>query len=79
MTATGDANPYEIGLNKNAANFVPLTPPSAFWRAVRRCTPTGRRSSTASAAIAGARPTSAAAGLPGHWRREASGAEILWR
>jgi fatty-acyl-CoA synthase len=26
MTATGDANPYEIGLDKNAANFVPLTP-----------------------------------------------------
>ncbi|HXC14641.1 MAG TPA: acyl-CoA synthetase [Stellaceae bacterium] len=26
MTTTGDANPYEIGLDKNAANFVPLTP-----------------------------------------------------
>ena len=26
MTATGDTNPYEIGLDKNAANFVPLTP-----------------------------------------------------
>ena len=26
MTATGATNPYEIGLDKNAANFVPLTP-----------------------------------------------------
>jgi fatty-acyl-CoA synthase len=26
MTTTGVANPYEIGLDKNAANFVPLSP-----------------------------------------------------
>ena len=26
MTASGEINPYEIGLDKNAANFVPLTP-----------------------------------------------------
>ena len=26
MNATGATNPYEIGLEKNAANFVPLTP-----------------------------------------------------
>ncbi|MFZ3235395.1 MAG: acyl-CoA synthetase [Stellaceae bacterium] len=26
MSAAGESNPYEIGLDKNAANFVPLTP-----------------------------------------------------
>jgi fatty-acyl-CoA synthase len=26
MTASGEINPYEIGLDKNAANFLPLTP-----------------------------------------------------
>jgi fatty-acyl-CoA synthase len=26
MTATGETNPYEIGLDKNPANFMPLTP-----------------------------------------------------
>jgi 3-(methylthio)propionyl---CoA ligase len=26
MTAPGEINPYEVGLDKNAANFVPLTP-----------------------------------------------------
>jgi hypothetical protein len=34
-----DANPYEIGLDKNAANYVPLTPISFLLRSAAEWEP----------------------------------------
>ena len=68
MGATGETNPYEIGLDKNAANFVPLTPLGFLSRSAavfpdRAAVVYGERR------IVGARLLSAAVGLPRRWRR----------
>jgi hypothetical protein len=69
-----EANPYEIGLDKNAANYVPLTPMGFLLRSAsiypdRLAVAYGQRRY-----IAGTKRCNAAAGSPEPWQGTASAA-----
>jgi fatty-acyl-CoA synthase len=64
------ANPYTIGLDKNAANYAPLSPLS-FIERTATVYPQRTASSTAPAASPGPRPTTAADAWRPPWRRTA--------
>ena len=68
-----NGNPYETGLDRNAANYVPLSP-IGFLRRSASVYPNRIRSSTASAATLGGRAWNAVGGSPRRLRRMASGA-----
>ena len=71
-------NPYETGLDKNAANYVPLTPIGFLLRSAavypnRPAVVHGERRYSWREA------SNAAAGWPRRWRRAASAAATPWR
>ena len=74
-----NGNPYETGLDKNAANYVPLSPIGFLRRIGRGLSEPHLGRSTASAATPGGRAWNAAAGSPRRSTAPASGAATRWR
>ena len=78
-----ETSPYEIGLDKNAANYVPLTPLAFLKRSAAvfpaRAAVVYAQWSMASAVTAGVRRITAVANWPRHWRRMVLAAAIPWR